>query len=61
MAKKKYFVDVCRTAPQTMVIEVEANSEEEAKTLALKKAPNEDFSGQEKECNYEVQAVWEDK
>ena len=58
MAKeKKYEVVVTRTVSQTMTILVPATSVEQAKDLAVDYAGNTDFSGCEKESEYEVDEV----
>jgi len=53
----RYIVTVTRIAPQTMDIEVEASSMEEAEQKALEKAPNLDFTGFDKDSSYEVECV----
>jgi hypothetical protein len=51
----KYSVSVTRSVSQTIDIEVEAPDRQTAERLAMYEAPSRDFSGKEKEADYEVQ------
>lgn len=53
----KYKVTVVRTCHQTLEIEVDADSTAGARDKAIEMAPNLDFSGKEKEADYEVEAI----
>jgi len=50
----KYSVTVVRTVHQSKTFEIESEDEKEARHKGLDKAYNEDFSGLEKEAQYEV-------
>jgi hypothetical protein len=51
----KYYVEVTRTSYARQTVEIEADSVRQAESLAMKRAPDEDFSTYESE--YEVSSV----
>jgi hypothetical protein len=53
----KFRAVVTRTCHQTIEFEVDAENAAEATKKAKELAPNEDFSGKEKEADYEVDYV----
>jgi hypothetical protein len=53
----KFIVTVTRYCCQTKDIEVEAEDEDDAFAVASDEAPNHDFSGLEKNAEYDVQAA----
>ena len=55
--EQTFIVTVTRLAPQTKEIEVQAASAQEAYAKAMEIAPGLDFSGLDKDSEYEVEAV----
>jgi hypothetical protein len=54
---KTHIVTLSRTVTQVIEVEIEARNDNDAQALALSKAGDYDFSGREKETNYECDNV----
>ena len=56
--RRTHWVEVKRKSTQVRCIQVEARDAEEAKEIAMDTAPDEDFTGTEKDVDYEVVEVY---